>query len=472
MTNYDIACFMSTSKKMFKEISSDAIWEQLWLQTYGAMWQHPAIRKIREGRGIYWDPLLNYGPPQQGWHRFFLLFEVSYLDWILAGHCTESCCLVGINDCIVDVSSFIDLHPGSRETLTEGAGCDATETFKEIGHSTHAEQLVRQFTIWDRNEQNTPVCLCSNAHLQEDMCGHCLQSNRTDIARKRHVLAEFTKQVRRFPVKTKLHEHMKLNQKKVTELMSSKHKEAASNAMSAEAGGGEGGGHFEGFSAVIPLIETAAAAVSSNVSAVVGNATGGGGGVANTNAPTVALLPGEDLNDYDDDSDSADTESISTSGGSSVSSGVYSDEVGDDFIDTDGIPDVSESFPSFPSPARALTSILDKIKREYRKGSLQLRGASYTSTTRAAAGEDRVESEDEYVPPIASYFGPSQVLVSSLGGFEPCMLPQDHMGQPKAYFDPFTEEWTAWWSCCGQGQVLVEAPMPPSEGMGDAIFCK
>lgn len=502
MTNHEIACIMSTSKKMYKEISSDAVWEQLWLQTYGSMWQHPEIRKIREGRGIFWDPLLNYGPPQQGWYRFFLLFEVSYTDWILAGYCTHARCLVGINNSIVDATHFIDAHPGSSETLTESAGCDASETFAEIGHSKHAEKVMSSLKVWDSSSNNVPVCLCNDAHLQLDQCEHCLQTSRNAAsARKRggsrRVAVELPHQMRKFPARTKLHEHMKVNQKKVTELATSKHKQACSDAITAETGGGTGGVNLgmgmtmgvtmgvgdmqlPALSSVLPMLE---AAVSENV-------------------PPLSLLTGSvDSYDYEAfdayDSDSADTDTDSLSDGessvsiSSGSSGVYSDDVGEGVIDTDGIPDVAQHITMF-SPAKALTSILDKIKREYRKGSLQLRGVSGSSRSRYGSrsgvgggggggggsyrereeGEDFEGEGEGYVPPIASYFGPSQRMVPQLGGFQPCLLPQDHTGQPKAFFDPFTEEWTAWWSCCGQGHVLVEAPMPPPDPVRDAIFCK
>ena len=500
MTNHEIACLMTTSKRMYREISMDAIWEQLWLQTYGAMWQHPEIRKIREGRGIYWDPLLNYGPPQQGWYRFFLLFEVSYIDWILAGYCSHDRCLVGIRNSIVDVTNFIDVHPGSRETLTEGAGCDATETFDEIGHSTHAEHLLSSMKIWDCSSSNVPACLCNNAHLLQNLCGYCLQTKRNK-GNKRQIYA-ITCQKRRFPVTTKLHEHMKVNQKKVTELARSKHQQAASDAATAEAGEE---GHFSGFSNVLPLIEAAASSASDALNSATGAVSSAvsSAGIhvplpsltATPTAASTSVMDGEDgevgegyfdgsstYQLFDNDTDSADSDSIAgnvddeSEVSSEASSGVYSDDVGDDVIDVDDMPELAHGLGSVVySPASALTSILDKIKREYRKGSLQLRNASWSSTSRqqadASKGEEGGEDEGP-APPIASYFAPSQRMVPELGGFFECVNPQDHMGQPKAFFDPFTEEWTAWWSCCGYGHVLIEAPMPPEDPMRDAIFCK
>jgi hypothetical protein len=33
----------------------------------------------------------------------------------------------------------------------------------------------------------------------------------------------------------------------------------------------------------------------------------------------------------------------------------------------------------------------------------------------------------------------------------------EHFGQPRVFFDPLTQDWTVWWTCCGKGEVLVEA---------------
>lgn len=326
--------------------------------------------------------------------------------------------------------------------------------FNEIGHSTRAEQLMNTFKIWDAGCCSEPACRCNDAHLQEDMCGHCRLAHRGKFASTRHIACEFSRQMRRFPAYSRLHEHMKLNQKKVTDMAVTTHKQAASDAMVAAAGQEV---QFDGFASVVPLIE---AAVTANV-------------------PTTYLTGSVDSGDgYD--SDSADTASLSSAvSSSSGSSGVYSDEVGEGVIDTEDIPDMSQHVAMF-SPAKALTSFLDKVKREVRKGSLQLRGVSGSSFTRqrgSGVGGDGAPNggngeEDEYVPPIASYFAPSHPMVPLLDGFFPCVHPQDHMGQPKAFFDPFTEEWTAWWTCCGQGHVLVEAPMPPSDKVRLDNFCK
>lgn len=208
LDNSAILRLMSTSKSLWIELRADVIWEQLWLQTYGDVWRNSKIRKIRESRGIYWDPLQNFGPPQQGWFHFFLLFEVSWMDWLLAGFCTPTCCLVSVNHFILDLTKFVDEHPGSRETLMDGAGCDASETFAEIGHTTYAVGLIKNLYIWSFNDfDTTPV--------REEGFGSDWLAN----VEKESIGGGFKefKRKERLPSKlfTKLHAQMKLNRMKV-----------------------------------------------------------------------------------------------------------------------------------------------------------------------------------------------------------------------------------------------------------------
>jgi hypothetical protein len=136
--NQEILFVMECSHSLRKELQSELFWEQMWKITYGRVWCSTFMETVRKGRKIYWDPFQNFGAPQCGWFHFFLLYEVCWLDWLLAGYNTTEKCLVGIDDLIYDVSAFIVHHPGSEETLTEGAGGDATEIFYVIGHSSTA----------------------------------------------------------------------------------------------------------------------------------------------------------------------------------------------------------------------------------------------------------------------------------------------------------------------------------------------
>ncbi|XP_018426594.1 PREDICTED: cytochrome b5 isoform X2 [Nanorana parkeri] len=48
---------------------------------------------------------------------------------------------------VYDVTKFLEEHPGGEEVLREQAGGDATETFEDIGHSTDARNMSKDFII-------------------------------------------------------------------------------------------------------------------------------------------------------------------------------------------------------------------------------------------------------------------------------------------------------------------------------------
>uniref|UniRef100_A0A8C5M473 Cytochrome b5 n=1 Tax=Leptobrachium leishanense TaxID=445787 RepID=A0A8C5M473_9ANUR len=52
-----------------------------------------------------------------------------------------------IHNKVYDVSKFLEEHPGGEEVLREQAGGDATETFEDIGHSTDARNMSKDFII-------------------------------------------------------------------------------------------------------------------------------------------------------------------------------------------------------------------------------------------------------------------------------------------------------------------------------------
>jgi len=54
-----------------------------------------------------------------------------------------------IHDKVYDVSKFLDEHPGGEEVLLEQAGRNATEHFEDVGHSSDARELMKQYYIGD-----------------------------------------------------------------------------------------------------------------------------------------------------------------------------------------------------------------------------------------------------------------------------------------------------------------------------------
>ncbi|XP_062442696.1 cytochrome b5 [Rhea pennata] len=48
---------------------------------------------------------------------------------------------------VYDVTRFLEEHPGGEEVLLEQAGKDATESFEDVGHSTDAREMLKQYYV-------------------------------------------------------------------------------------------------------------------------------------------------------------------------------------------------------------------------------------------------------------------------------------------------------------------------------------
>ncbi|NXL61632.1 CYB5B protein, partial [Chordeiles acutipennis] len=48
---------------------------------------------------------------------------------------------------VYDVTRFLEEHPGGEEVLLEQAGRDATESFEDVGHSTDAREMLKQYYV-------------------------------------------------------------------------------------------------------------------------------------------------------------------------------------------------------------------------------------------------------------------------------------------------------------------------------------
>ncbi|XP_053461367.1 cytochrome b5 type B [Nycticebus coucang] len=50
---------------------------------------------------------------------------------------------------VYDVTPFLNEHPGGEEVLLEQAGVDASESFEDVGHSSDAREMLKQYYIGD-----------------------------------------------------------------------------------------------------------------------------------------------------------------------------------------------------------------------------------------------------------------------------------------------------------------------------------
>jgi len=48
---------------------------------------------------------------------------------------------------VYDITKFLEEHPGGEEVLLEQAGKDGTESFEDVGHSTDAREIMKEYLI-------------------------------------------------------------------------------------------------------------------------------------------------------------------------------------------------------------------------------------------------------------------------------------------------------------------------------------
>ncbi|XP_076038191.1 cytochrome b5 isoform X2 [Oratosquilla oratoria] len=70
----------------------------------------------------------------------------------VAEHRNQDSCWVVIHDNVYDVTKFLDEHPGGEEVLLEQAGKDTTESFEDVGHSTDAREMMKDYYLGELTE--------------------------------------------------------------------------------------------------------------------------------------------------------------------------------------------------------------------------------------------------------------------------------------------------------------------------------
>ncbi|CAL1270953.1 unnamed protein product [Larinioides sclopetarius] len=72
----------------------------------------------------------------------------------IAKHQDKKSVWVLIHGNVYDVTKFLEEHPGGEEVLLDQAGKNATEAFEDIGHSTDARELMKQYHIGELCEED------------------------------------------------------------------------------------------------------------------------------------------------------------------------------------------------------------------------------------------------------------------------------------------------------------------------------
>ncbi|KAE8658855.1 arginine N-methyltransferase 2-like [Hibiscus syriacus] len=73
----------------------------------------------------------------------YTVFSLSQV----AQHKSKKDCWLVIDGRVLNLTKFLDEHPGGEEVLTECAGKDATQAFNDIGHSKSAQKLLLKYQV-------------------------------------------------------------------------------------------------------------------------------------------------------------------------------------------------------------------------------------------------------------------------------------------------------------------------------------
>uniref|UniRef100_A0A915BF90 Cytochrome b5 heme-binding domain-containing protein n=3 Tax=Parascaris univalens TaxID=6257 RepID=A0A915BF90_PARUN len=65
----------------------------------------------------------------------------------VAKHNTATSLWIIYNDKVLDLTEFLNEHPGGDQVLLEVAGQDGTSRFRDIQHSTDAIEMTEQYVI-------------------------------------------------------------------------------------------------------------------------------------------------------------------------------------------------------------------------------------------------------------------------------------------------------------------------------------
>lgn len=147
---------------------SPCMFRELWKMRFGDLWATDEFRSAALCHSCTWNPMKpirNTISPTGTWSSFFFDFDACWLDWCLVGHNRDPSipvsgrnrsgsvdlmsneaktgrCLIGLYGSVYDIGDFLEFHPGSKETILDNAGGEATRLFEDVGHSNIAKNLM------------------------------------------------------------------------------------------------------------------------------------------------------------------------------------------------------------------------------------------------------------------------------------------------------------------------------------------
>merc|ERR1712023_36980 len=92
--------------------------------------------------GVFLDALLNTSDCVTS-----AMADKTYTVEEVAKHNKEGDLWVSLHGKVLDITKFLDEHPGGEDVLMEGAGSDITQAFEDIGHSDDALTIIEEHVI-------------------------------------------------------------------------------------------------------------------------------------------------------------------------------------------------------------------------------------------------------------------------------------------------------------------------------------
>lgn len=151
----DITTFACCNKECNAMVNSEEsvicqhLWRALWFRDYAWL-----VQSWDVGVAAHKRSRCQGRPPNQ---QLYFEFGQTYVNYLIAGHNAVDDCLVGLQGNIYDLTAFLDIHPGSPETIRIHAGRDATRLFEDVAHSMAArKRAMTMCTVVDLS--------CHDAH--------------------------------------------------------------------------------------------------------------------------------------------------------------------------------------------------------------------------------------------------------------------------------------------------------------------
>ena len=454
----DISSLSCTCRGLLNIHDPEFIWQQLWNERYGNQaWKSKVLTQVRQQRGIQWSPFSNWGPPSQGWKLFFMEYEYSWLDWLLAGANTAELCLLGYVDQVLDVTSFVEMHPGTPETLLDHAGGECSAMIDEIGHSFYARSLMKSFSINAiKKEQNqNDIDIALNAPIGSHRSG--TDSIPNDSASED--TDDCDEEVRVVKPRSKLEARLELE--RVAALRIVERQKVTMYPVPATCGlkhKGKAYGH-------IKPVFGAPNSDPDDPFVVPSPAQVGVQGASMVRMCPVAVGPGVSQESF-----APQVGPVSLVGGgasdmwnvvlsvisSTINSPASTSAVAfGEIITIRSSNKLSSQVPVLPVIANAL---LDGIgSSEFSCCELSSNGMWRRAADMAGVGLPSHNSDASGQCVFEYIFDASTIDPITAALFQELPPSVSHLGQPRVFYDPLIQEWTAWWTCCGISYALDQS---------------